>query len=178
MIATVQYGRSVCRAVIAALTLALGACAESDYYTHSDAHGDGVYYTVDRHSRSRLYDDGTPSPYGWSLGYSNGPIGPWALGYVGAPVYGGWWDPWFDVPVVYAYRGPWRDSGHWRHRPYGDSRDFAPRVARDEAERAAFRRAPGKSGMNDGASARGRDWASDRGREPRGIDNRGHRERD
>ncbi len=178
MNAAADSSRAVRRAALAVLALALGGCAESDYYTHSDARGDGVYYTADRHSRSRLYDDGTPSPYSWSLGYASGPIGPWAYGYIGAPAYGGWWDPWFDVPVVYVYTGPWRDHGHWRHSGYGDSRDYAPRAARAEVERAADRGTPGKAGFNDGPPARARDWASDRGRAPRGHDDRGRRERD
>lgn len=164
------------RTVSLALVLALAGCAESGYYTHSDAHGDGVYYTADRHSRSRLYDDGTPGPYSWSLGIGSGPI--WGYGYGGSAYYGGFWDPWFAAPVVYVYNGPYRDGGHWRHRPTGDSRDYAPRSARDQAERAASRAPPGKAGMNEGSAPRTRDWAGDRGREPRGRDDRGRRERD
>lgn len=164
------------RALPLVLALGLGACAESDYYTHSDARGDGVYYTADRHSRSRLYDDGTPSPYTWSFGFTSGLAGPWAYGYVGGPGYGGWWDPWFGTPVVYVYDLPYRDREHWRHRPYGDSRDYAPRSARDEAERAAGRMTPGKTGMTDGAGPRGRDWGA--ARESRRSDDRSRRERD
>jgi hypothetical protein len=169
---------SVRRTLLLIAALGLGACAESGYYTHTDARGDGVYYTADRHSRSRLYDDGSPSPYSWSIGFTSGLAGPWAYGYVGSPGYGGWWDPWFAAPVVYVYDLPSRDRGHWRHSPYGDQRDYAPRAAREQAERAASRMAPAKVGLDDGSGSRGRDWGGDRGREPRMRDDRGRRERD